>query len=196
MPSAAPGMWALISPSGNVRMSEASSPVDTSSSLSTSSSSSSSSSTSSSTKPHSVEAREAEVRLLPPLLKDQAWGVHAQEAFLLFCLALGPSDLHIHWLINGHSLDTPIMEHRHLLGQKEVLVSSWLREGPLIKDARYHCVAEASTGNDMSEVDLRLTIGDEESVPSKDLNQWRGALTEHERLLKRWAKAWESCDGH
>ncbi|KAM9338029.1 semaphorin-4D isoform 2-T2 [Symphorus nematophorus] len=186
---------------------EASSPVDTSSSLSSSgsstpsafpstSSSSSSSSTSSSTKLHNVEAREAEVRLLPPLLKDQAWGVHAQEAFLLFCLALGPSDVHIHWLINGHSLDTPIMEYRRPLGQREVLVSSWLREGPLIKDARYNCVAEASTGNDMSEVDLRLTIGDEESIPSRDLNQWRGALTEHEQLLKRWEKAWESCDGH
>ncbi|XP_028457204.1 semaphorin-4D isoform X2 [Perca flavescens] len=185
----------------------ASSPADTSSSLSSSgsstpsalpSSSSSSfySSTSSSTKPHSVEAREAEVRLLPPLLKDQAWGVHAQEAFLLFCLALGPSDVHIHWLINGHSLDTPIMEYRRPLGQRKVLVSSWLREGPLIKDARYNCVAEASTGNDVSEVDLRLTIGDEESIPSRDLNQWRGALTEHEQLLKRWEKAWESCDGH
>ncbi|KAG7241090.1 hypothetical protein INR49_025833, partial [Caranx melampygus] len=110
----------------------------------------SSSSSSSSVKPHSVEAREAEVRLLPPLLKDQAWGVHAQEAFLLFCLALGPSDVHIHWLINGHSLDTPIMEYRLPVGQREVLVSSWLREGPLIKDARYHCVAEASTGNDIS----------------------------------------------
>ncbi|XP_060916766.1 semaphorin-4D isoform X2 [Labrus mixtus] len=187
----------------------ASSPVDTSHvlsssgsstpSTSTSSSSSSSSSTSSSrasSSPHNVEAREAEVRLLPPLLKDQAWGVHAQEAFLLFCLALGPSDVHIHWLINGHTLDTPIMEYRRPLGQREVLVSSWLREGPLIKDARYHCVAEASTGNDMSEVDLHLTIGDEESIPSRDLNQWRGALTEHEQLLKRWEKAWESCDGH
>uniref|UniRef100_A0A3Q1FG88 Semaphorin 4D n=1 Tax=Acanthochromis polyacanthus TaxID=80966 RepID=A0A3Q1FG88_9TELE len=182
--------------------------VDTSSSLlssgsstppvlpSSSSSSSSSSWSSSSTKPHNVEAREAEVRLLPPLLKDQAWGVHAQEAFLLFCLALGPSDVHIHWLINGHSLDTPIMEYRRPLGQRTVLVSSWLREGPLIKDARYHCVAEASTGNDMSEIDLRLTIGDEENIPSRDLNQWRGALTEHEQLLKRWEKAWESCDGH
>ncbi|XP_028457205.1 semaphorin-4D isoform X3 [Perca flavescens] len=191
----------------STRAAEASSPADTSSSLSSSgsstpsalpSSSSSSfySSTSSSTKPHSVEAREAEVRLLPPLLKDQAWGVHAQEAFLLFCLALGPSDVHIHWLINGHSLDTPIMEYRRPLGQRKVLVSSWLREGPLIKDARYNCVAEASTGNDVSEVDLRLTIGDEESIPSRDLNQWRGALTEHEQLLKRWEKAWESCDGH
>ncbi|XP_035797177.1 semaphorin-4D isoform X2 [Amphiprion ocellaris] len=164
--------------------------------LPSSSSSSSSSTSSSSTKPHNVEAREAEVRLLPPLLKDQAWGVHAQEAFLLFCLALGPSDVHIHWLINGHSLDTPIMEYRRPLGQRKVLVSSWLREGPLIKDARYHCVAEASTGNDMSEIDLRLTIGDEENIPSRDLNQWRGALTEHEQLLKRWEKAWESCDGH
>lgn len=51
------------------------------------------------------------------------------------------------------------MEYRRVLGHREVLVSSWLREGPLIKDASYHCVAEASTGNDMSEVDLRLTVG-------------------------------------
>ncbi|CAB1426479.1 unnamed protein product [Pleuronectes platessa] len=199
-----PSAERLISPVEAAKLSsKPSSPVDTSFSLSGSrtpsvlpSSSSSSSSTSSSTKPHSVEAREAEVRLLPPLLKDQAWGVHAHEAFLLFCLALGPSDVHIHWLINGHSLDTPIMEYRQPLGQREVLVSSWLREGPLIKDARYQCVAEASTGNDMSEVDLRLTIGDEESIPSRDLNQWRGALTEHEQLLKRWEEAWDSCDGH
>ncbi|XP_056288749.1 semaphorin-4D isoform X3 [Pseudoliparis swirei] len=108
----------------------------------------------------------------------------------------GPSDVHIHWLMNGHSLDTPIMESRRPVGQREVLVSSWLREGPLVKDARYQCVAEASAGNDMSEVDLRLTIGDEESVPSRDLSQWRGALTEHQQLLKRWEEAWESCDGH
>ncbi|KAM4527335.1 semaphorin-4D isoform 2-T2 [Odontesthes bonariensis] len=184
---------------------EASSSIDTSSSPlssgsssalpSSSSSSSSSSTSSSSTKPHNVEAREAEVRLLPPLLKDQAWGIHAQESFMLFCLALGPSDVHIHWLVNGHILDTPVREHRLPLGHKEMLVSSWLQERPLIKDARYHCVAEASTGTDMSEVDLSLTIGDE-SIPSRDLNQWRGALTEHEQLLKRWEKALESCDGH
>lgn len=80
-----------------------------------------------------------------------------------FCSS-GPSDVHIHWLINGHTLDTPIMEYRRPLGQSEVLVSSWLRDGPLIKDARYHCVAEASTGNDMSEVDVRLTIGGTRTV--------------------------------
>ncbi|XP_054896335.1 semaphorin-4D isoform X3 [Poeciliopsis prolifica] len=171
--------------------------IDSSSSLSSSGSSSCSSlpSSSSPAKPHCVEAREAEVRLLPPLLKDQAWGVHAQEAFLLFCLALGPSDIHVHWLINGYSVDTPVMEYRRPLGHREVLVSSWLRGGPLIKEARYRCVAEASTGSDTSDIDLHLTTGDE-NIPSRDLNQWRGALTEHEQLLKRWEKAWESCDGH
>lgn len=67
------------------------SPVDTSTTLSTSGRSTLSSFPSSpfSTKAHTVKAKEAEVRLLPPLLKDQAWGVHAQEAFMLFCLALG-----------------------------------------------------------------------------------------------------------
>lgn len=70
----------------------ASPPVDTSTSLSTSGRSTLSSfpsSSSFSAKAHTVKATEAEVRLLPPLLKDQAWGVHAQEAFMLFCLALG-----------------------------------------------------------------------------------------------------------
>lgn len=75
-----------------------------------------------------------------------------------FCSA-GPSDIHIHWLINGYSVDTPVMEYRRPLGQREVLVSSWLRGGPLIKEARYRCVAEASTGSDTSDIDLHLTTG-------------------------------------
>lgn len=51
------------------------------------------------------------------------------------------------------------MEYRRPLGPSGVLVSSWLREGPLIRDARYRCVAESSAGNDVSEVDVRLAIG-------------------------------------
>lgn len=31
---------------------------------------------------------------------------------------------------------------------------------------------------------------DEENIPTRDLSQWRGALAEHEQLLKRWEKAW------
>lgn len=72
------------------------SPVDTSSSSLSgkntpplSSSSSTTTTTSSSSDRRGAEGRGGGVRLLPPLLKDQAWGVQAQEAFLLFCLALG-----------------------------------------------------------------------------------------------------------
>ena len=73
----------------------------------------------------------------------------------------GPSDTRVHWLINGHGMDTPIMEYRLQLGQGEVLVSSWVKAGPLIKDAGYSCVAEAGAASDMSEVELRLPIGGE-----------------------------------
>lgn len=75
-----------------------------------------------------------------------------------FCPS-GPSDVHVHWLVNGRSLATPVREHRQPVGPSRVLVSSWLREGPLVKDARYGCVAQAETGSDASEVDLRLTVG-------------------------------------
>ncbi|CAF97136.1 unnamed protein product [Tetraodon nigroviridis] len=71
----------------------------------------------------------------------------------------GPSDVTIHWLVNGHVFNRPTMEYRQPLGQRGLLVSSWLRDGPLLKDARYRCFAEASTGNDVSELDVHLSIG-------------------------------------
>jgi len=55
-------------------------------------------------------------------------------------------------------MDTPVMEYRLPVGQGEVLVSSWLKGGPLIKDAYYSCVAEAGAGNDVSEVELSLPL--------------------------------------
>uniref|UniRef100_A0A673YKT2 Semaphorin 4D n=1 Tax=Salmo trutta TaxID=8032 RepID=A0A673YKT2_SALTR len=129
------------------------SPVDTSSSLSTSGSSPS-------LPPSSTSSEGLGVCLLPPSLQDQAWGVQAQEAFLLFCLALGPSDLQIHWQVNGAHLETPITEYRHPLVRGdphgEVLVSSWVRERALVKDSSYQCVAASSAGNDTSKVDLNI----------------------------------------
>uniref|UniRef100_A0AAV2IU06 Ig-like domain-containing protein n=1 Tax=Knipowitschia caucasica TaxID=637954 RepID=A0AAV2IU06_KNICA len=148
-----------------------------------------------SAKAHTVQAQEVEVRLLPPLLRDQAWGVHAQEAFMLFCLALGPSDVHVHWLMDGHAVDRPVMEERRVLAQGQVLVSSWLQEGPLIKEAQYQCVAETGTGQDRSEAVLSLPGAAEDLIPEKYLSQWRSALAEHGRLLKKWEAAWETCSG-
>ncbi|KAL0965882.1 hypothetical protein UPYG_G00287100 [Umbra pygmaea] len=140
------------------------------------------------------------VRLLPPSLQDQAWGVQAHEAFLLVCLALGPRDLHIHWQVNGAHVKTSVTEHRQPLQQggtqAEVLVSSWVKEWALMKDSSYQCVAVSSAGNDTSKVDLHVISRDEESITSSDISHWRGSISEHEKLLKRWKRAWESCDGH
>lgn len=71
----------------------------------------------------------------------------------------GPSDVRLHWLENGRRLAGPVSEHRQPLGPLGVLISSWLRGGPLMKDARYTCVAQAESGSDVSEMDLHLTIG-------------------------------------
>lgn len=104
--------------------------------------------------------------------------------------------MHIHWLMNGHSLNSPVMEYRQPLGQQVVLVSSWLQERSLVKDSHYQCVAEASTGSDTSEVNFQIPIRDEHFIASKYVNKWKSALAEHGQLLKKWEKTWENCDGH
>ncbi|KAJ8402363.1 hypothetical protein AAFF_G00368520 [Aldrovandia affinis] len=135
------------------------------------------------------------VRLLPPLLTDQAWGVQAHKAFLLFCLALGPGDLNIRWEVNGQRLEAPVTEYRHALTGGGVLVSSWVRERGLLRDSQYQCIAASNGGNETSKILISLRRKDEDRVLSRDLHRWRSALTDHEELLQSWKKAWESCDG-
>ncbi|XP_046723388.1 semaphorin-4D isoform X4 [Silurus meridionalis] len=129
-------------------------------------------------------------RLLPPLLSEQSWGVHSHQAFFLFCLAVGPPDVSFEWRSNGRRLETPITEFRHALGADAVLVSSWVREEPLIKDAQYQCSAMSHVGNDTSKIDLRLSSRDEATGVSEELNQWRSALAEHEQQFENWKKIW------
>ncbi|KAJ8338978.1 hypothetical protein SKAU_G00357640 [Synaphobranchus kaupii] len=135
------------------------------------------------------------VRLLPPLLTDQVWGVEGHEAFLLFCLALGPSDLNIRWEVNGQRLETPVTEYRHVSTTGEVFVSSWLRQGDLRKESQYQCIATSHVGNETSKILIGPGPKDKDSVLSRDLKQWRSALTDHEKLLLNWKEAWESCGG-
>ncbi|XP_035383032.1 uncharacterized protein LOC118241550 [Electrophorus electricus] len=139
-------------------------------------------------------------RLLPPLLQEQSWGVCSHQAFLLFCLALGPSDVSVHWHSNGRRLHAHVTEYRHALTHDAVLVSSWVREEPLGKHAQYQCVAVSSSGNDTSKIDLLPGSRgngsrDEANVFSRELNDWSNALAEHDRQLQKWKQAWESCDG-
>ncbi|XP_077089630.1 semaphorin-4D isoform X4 [Siphateles boraxobius] len=134
-------------------------------------------------------------RLIPPLLRDQSWALHPHQAFLLFCLALGPRDVSVEWHMNGRRLETPAFEHRHVVSHDAVLVSSWLKEEALNEDVTYECTAVSETGNDASKVHLRLNSRDEAGVPHTHVDQWRNTLSEHNTLLQEWKKAWESCDG-
>uniref|UniRef100_A0A8C1Z938 Semaphorin 4D n=2 Tax=Cyprinus carpio TaxID=7962 RepID=A0A8C1Z938_CYPCA len=131
----------------------------------------------------------AGARLIPPLLREQSWSVHPHQAFLLFCLALGPRDVSVEWHINGQKLETPVTEYRQVVSHDAVLVSSWLREEALNKDVQYECTAVSEAGSDTSRVELRLDSRDEA------VERWRTALTDHNTLLQQWKKAWESCDG-
>ncbi|XP_016295526.1 uncharacterized protein LOC107653346 [Sinocyclocheilus anshuiensis] len=131
----------------------------------------------------------AGARLIPPLLREQSWSVHPHQAFLLFCLALGPRDVSVEWHINGQKLETPVTEYRHVVSHDAVLVSSWLREEALNKGVQYECTAVSAAGSHASRVELRLDSRDEA------VERWRTALTEHNTLLQQWKKAWESCDG-
>ncbi|XDV38165.1 hypothetical protein PO909_007632 [Leuciscus waleckii] len=134
-------------------------------------------------------------RLIPPLLRDQSWALHPHQAFLLFCLALGPRDVSVEWHINGRRLETRVFEHRRVVSHDAVLVSSWLREEEVNEDVQYECTAVSATGNDASKVQLRLNGRDEAGVPHTHVDQWRNTLSEHNTLLQEWKKAWESCDG-
>lgn len=85
-----------------------------------------------------------------------------QVVFFLFFLPRvsavcpsGPVDMSLQWYSNGRRLETPVTEYRHALGGDAVLVSSWVREEPLSKDAQYKCSAVSEAGNDTSKVDLR-----------------------------------------
>ncbi|XP_046723387.1 semaphorin-4D isoform X3 [Silurus meridionalis] len=102
----------------------------------------------------------------------------------------GPPDVSFEWRSNGRRLETPITEFRHALGADAVLVSSWVREEPLIKDAQYQCSAMSHVGNDTSKIDLRLSSRDEATGVSEELNQWRSALAEHEQQFENWKKIW------
>ncbi|KAG1932179.1 semaphorin-4D [Pimephales promelas] len=100
-------------------------------------------------------------RLIPPLLREQSWALHPHQAFLLFCLALGPRDVSVEWHMNGRTLKTPVFEHRRVVSHDAVLVSSWLKEEALTEDVQYECTAVSETGNDASKVDLRFNARDE-----------------------------------
>ncbi|KAK1174454.1 semaphorin-4D-like isoform X4 [Acipenser oxyrinchus oxyrinchus] len=140
-------------------------------------------------------AESSVVRLLPPLLSDQAQTVHSHGTFHLFCQATGPSDLHIEWEKNGEKLEHSITEQKQLLLSGRVHLISWVRD-TLLYDAQYKCAASTRTRNETSKVLILLGSKDAamENSWSREFSKWRSSLSDHEKLIQSWEKAWESCD--
>uniref|UniRef100_A0A8C0PTT6 Semaphorin 4D n=1 Tax=Canis lupus familiaris TaxID=9615 RepID=A0A8C0PTT6_CANLF len=135
------------------------------------------------------------VALLPPFLSDQAQHVHALGTFHLFCQATGPADVHFVWEKNGRELETCVPTQTHGLHDGRTHVLSWLRDA-LQESAEYRCSVLSSAGNKTSGV--RVTVMRHEATHqeqwTRELAAWRAVAGEHDRMMRSWRKAWESCD--
>ncbi|XP_047556108.1 semaphorin-4D isoform X2 [Lutra lutra] len=135
------------------------------------------------------------VTLLPPLLRDQAQHVRAPGTFHLFCQATGPADIHFIWEKNGLELETCVPTQSHALLDGRTHVLSWLRDA-VDESAEYRCSILSSAGNRTSSV--RVTVMRHEATHqeqwTRELAAWRAVAGEHDRVMRSWRKAWESCD--
>ncbi|XP_048656252.1 semaphorin-4D isoform X4 [Marmota marmota marmota] len=134
------------------------------------------------------------VILLPPFLSDQAQQVHALGTFHLFCQATGPADIRFVWEKNGRALETCVPVQTHALPDGRAHALSWLRDA-IQESTEYRCSALSSAGNQTSNV--RVAVMRHEAAQqerwSKELAAWRAVVGEHDRLMRGWRKAWESC---
>ncbi|KAF7463324.1 Hypothetical predicted protein [Marmota monax] len=134
------------------------------------------------------------VILLPPFLSDQAQQVHALGTFHLFCQATGPADIRFVWEKNGRALETCVPVQTHALPDGRAHALSWLRDA-IQESTEYRCSALSSAGNQTSNV--RVAVMRPEAAQqerwSKELAAWRAVVGEHDRLMRGWRKAWESC---
>ncbi|XP_058438765.1 semaphorin-4D isoform X3 [Marmota monax] len=134
------------------------------------------------------------VILLPPFLSDQAQQVHALGTFHLFCQATGPADIRFVWEKNGRALETCVPVQTHALPDGRAHALSWLRDA-IQESTEYRCSALSSAGNQTSNV--RVAVMRPEAAQqerwSKELASWRAVVGEHDRLMRGWRKAWESC---
>nr|XP_051703408.1 semaphorin-4D isoform X2 [Oryctolagus cuniculus] len=132
--------------------------------------------------------------LLPPFLSDQAQQVHTLGTFHLFCQATGPADIHFAWEKNGRALETCVPVQTHVLPDGRAHALSWLRDA-IRESAEYRCSVLSSAGNQTSQV--RVSVMRHEAAQqekwSRELAAWRTVAGEHDRLMRGWRKAWESC---
>ncbi|XP_068780522.1 uncharacterized protein [Struthio camelus] len=135
------------------------------------------------------------VMLLPPFLSDQAQHVSVRGPFRLFCQATGPDDSHFVWKKNRQKMQACIMEQSHTLVDGRLHILSWVKDS-ISESTEYKCSVVSKVGNATSEV--LITVEDKDSTGqdgwTKELDSWRTAISEHDKMMQNWKKTWESCN--
>ncbi|XP_036596840.1 semaphorin-4D isoform X6 [Trichosurus vulpecula] len=135
------------------------------------------------------------VTLLPPFLSDQSQHVNAHGTFHLICQATGPSDVHVIWEKNGQKIDVCVSVQTHVLPDGRVYIFSWVKD-TLRESSEYCCSFLSKTGNKASRA--RITVDRQEATHqeswTRELNNWKSVVNEHDQMMQNWKKAWESCN--
>uniref|UniRef100_A0A667HG82 Ig-like domain-containing protein n=1 Tax=Lynx canadensis TaxID=61383 RepID=A0A667HG82_LYNCA len=113
----------------------------------------------------------------------------------MVCVSPGPADVHFVWEKNGRELEMCVPMQTHVLPDGRAHVLSWLRDA-IRESAEYRCSVLSSAGNGTSKV--RVTVVRHEATHqeqwTRELATWKAVAGEHDRMMRSWRKAWESCD--
>uniref|UniRef100_A0A8C5X8L3 Ig-like domain-containing protein n=1 Tax=Malurus cyaneus samueli TaxID=2593467 RepID=A0A8C5X8L3_9PASS len=107
----------------------------------------------------------------------------------------GPDDSHFVWKKNGQKMKTCIMEQSHILLDGKVHVLSWVKDS-VAENTQYRCSFISKAGNMTSEV--LITVEDKDTAGqdtwTKEFDNWRSAISEHDKMMQNWRKKWETCN--
>ncbi|XP_053824766.1 semaphorin-4D isoform X4 [Vidua chalybeata] len=135
------------------------------------------------------------VMLLPPFLSDQAQHVSVRGPFHLFCQATGPNNSYFVWRKNGQKMKACITEQSHMLLDGRGHFLSWVKDS-ISENTEYRCSFISKVGNVTSEV--LITVEDKDSSSqdawTKEFDTWKSAINEHDKMMQKWRKTWETCN--
>ncbi|KFO80205.1 hypothetical protein N303_07062, partial [Cuculus canorus] len=101
----------------------------------------------------------------------------------------GPDNSYFVWMRNGQKMKAGVTEQSHTLFDGRVRVLSWVKDS-VSENTEYRCSFISEVGNTTSAV--HITVEEKGSACqdgwTKELQTWRSAISEHERMMQKWKK--------
>ncbi|XP_062985516.1 semaphorin-4D isoform X2 [Elgaria multicarinata webbii] len=135
----------------------------------------------------------ATVTLMPPFLSDQIQHVNPHSTFLLFCQATGPRDAHFVWKKNGQKVEACVKEQSYDLADGRVHLLSWMKDA-LAQNSEYSCLVISKAGIKKLTSYITVEGSNFRDTWTRELANWRSVVSEHDKMMERWEKTWETCN--